>query len=153
MALSNPTTKQRPAALGFSVGHPAITAGTLGARVVDGTGTVYILSNNHVLANSNAASPGDATLQPGTYDGGTAADQIGALAAFRAIVFSSTASNTMDAAIAAVNGSDIGFGTQRMTAMARPVPRSSAMPTATACSTTRTRFSVWPSRNTVERPS
>jgi hypothetical protein len=111
MALSNPTTKQRPAPLGFSVGHPAITAGTLGARVVDGTGNVYILSNNHVLANSNAASLGDATLQPGTYDGGTAADQIGALAAFHAIVFSSTASNTMDAAIAAVNGSDIGFGT------------------------------------------
>jgi hypothetical protein len=111
MALSDPTTRQRPAPLGFSVGHPAITAGTLGARVVDATGNVYILSNNHVLANGNGATIGDATLQPGTFDGGTAADQIGALAAFQPIVFSASASNTMDAAIAQVNGSDIDFGT------------------------------------------
>jgi CARDB len=111
VALSDPTTKQRPAPLGFSVGHPAITAGTLGARVVSPTGTVYILSNNHVLANSNGATLGDATYQPGTFDGGTAADQIGTLAAFSPIVFSSTASNTMDAAIAQVNGADVGIGT------------------------------------------
>jgi hypothetical protein len=111
MALSDPTTKQRPAPLGFSVGHPAITAGTLGARVVGPTGVVYILSNNHVLANSNGASLGDATLQPGVFDGGTAADQIGTLAAFQPIVFSGTAQNTMDAALAQVNGSDIGLAT------------------------------------------
>ncbi|HEY7407646.1 MAG TPA: CARDB domain-containing protein [Gemmatimonadaceae bacterium] len=111
MALSDPTTKQRPAPLGFSVGHPAITAGTIGARVVDAVGVVHILSNNHVLANSNGATIGDATLQPGTFDGGTAADQIGTLAAFRPIVFTSTATNTMDAAIAQVNGNDVGFGT------------------------------------------
>jgi hypothetical protein len=110
MALSDPTTRQRPAPLGFSVGHPAITAGTLGARVANATG-VYILSNNHVLANGNNAILGDATLQPGTFDGGTAADQIGTLTAFQPIVFSGTASNTMDAAIAQVNGSDVGFGT------------------------------------------
>src|SRR5256885_12833142 len=50
--------------LGFSVGHPAITAGSIGARVTDGV-NVYILSNNHVLANSNDASIGDPELQPG----------------------------------------------------------------------------------------
>ena len=111
MALSDPTTRLRPAPLGFSVGHPAITAGTLGARVVNSVGTVFVLSNNHVLANSNNASIGDATWQPGAYDGGTAADQIGTLAAFRAIDFSSTAANTMDAALAQVNGADVGFGT------------------------------------------
>ena len=111
MALSDPTTKQRPAPLGFSIGHPAITAGTLGARVINGAGVVHILSNNHVLANGNNATIGDATLQPGTFDGGTAADQIGALAAFRPIVFTSTATNTMDAAIAQVDGNDVGFGT------------------------------------------
>ena len=111
VARSDPTTRQRPAPLGFSVGHPAITAGTLGARVVNAGGVVHILSNNHVLANSNNAAVGDATLQPGTFDGGTAADQIGTLAAFRPIVFSSTASNTMDAALALVDGNDIGFGT------------------------------------------
>jgi hypothetical protein len=42
MAFSNPTQRQRPAPLGFSVGHPAITAGTIGARVRDALGRVYI---------------------------------------------------------------------------------------------------------------
>lgn len=111
VALSDPTTKQRPAPLGFSVGHPAITAGTLGARVINAVGVVHILSNNHVLANGNNAAVGDPILQPGTFDGGTTADQIGALAAFRPIVFTGTASNTMDAAIAQVDGNDIGFAT------------------------------------------
>src|SRR3989442_10784718 len=32
MALSDPTTRQRPAPLGYSVGHPAITAGSLCRR-------------------------------------------------------------------------------------------------------------------------
>src|SRR6185503_16827317 len=55
MAFSDPTTRRRPAPMGFSVGHPLITAGTIGARVRDATGRFYILSNNHVLANSNGA--------------------------------------------------------------------------------------------------
>jgi hypothetical protein len=100
VALSDPTTRQRPAPLGYSVGHPSITAGTIGARVIDATGNHYVLSNNHVLAASNAGAIGDPMLQPGTFDGGTAADQIGTLAAFQPIVMTSTASNTMDAAIA-----------------------------------------------------
>jgi hypothetical protein len=33
-------------------------------------GKTFILSNNHVLANSNEAELGDPILQPGTYDGG-----------------------------------------------------------------------------------
>jgi hypothetical protein len=110
-ARSDPTKTARPAPLGYSVGHPAITAGTIGARVVDGAGNVYILSNNHVLANSNGAAVGDATYQPGPYDGGTAADQIGTLAAFRPIDFSFTGQNTMDAAIARVAPGDLGTAT------------------------------------------
>ena len=99
--ISTPTTRARPAPLGFSVGHPSITAGTIGFRVLKG-GSVYILSNNHVLANSNKASIGDQTLQPGPYDGGSAPnDVIGTLAQFRTIVFNSS-NNTMDAAIAVV---------------------------------------------------
>src|SRR5690606_4164211 len=81
--------------------HPDITAGTIGAKVKDSSGNVYILSNNHVLANSNNASIGDATLQPGPFDGGTLNDQIGTLADFQTIVMGG-ASNTMDAAIALV---------------------------------------------------
>jgi hypothetical protein len=101
MALSDPTKRARPAPLGFSVGHPTITAGTIGANVVDAAGVVYILSNNHVLAASNNASIGDAEYQPGPFDGGTAADQIGTLAAFRPINFSGVA-NPFDGAIARV---------------------------------------------------
>src|SRR3972149_105041 len=57
---------------GVSVGHYKITAGTLGVVVKDrSTGTRLILSNNHVLANSNDAAPGDPILQPGPYDGGS----------------------------------------------------------------------------------
>jgi hypothetical protein len=100
-ARTDPTSRQRPFLLGFSVGHPAITAGTAGARVIDASSAVYILSNNHVLANSNDASIGDATLQPGPYDGGVyPTDSMASLADFQVIDFSATGSNTMDAAIA-----------------------------------------------------
>jgi PKD repeat protein len=101
---NNPQTKERPAPNGFSVGHPDITAGTIGARVTDGS-NVYILSNNHVIANSNAANVGDPILQPGPYDGGTSADQIGTLSDYEPISFSGN--NTMDAAIAVVNSADL----------------------------------------------
>jgi len=111
MALSDPTTRQRPAPLGYSVGHPAITAGSIGGRVVDGAGALYVLSNNHVLANSNNASIGDPALQPGPYDGGTApADQIGTLAAFNTIDFSG-GPNTIDAAIAISDATKLGNAT------------------------------------------
>ncbi len=99
VAYSDPTTRLRPAPIGFSVGHPSITAGTIGARVVNGAGTVFVLSNNHVLAASNAASIGDPILQPGTFDGGTAADQIATLSAFNPINFQGGL-NVMDAALA-----------------------------------------------------
>ena len=102
---NNPQTKERPAPNGFSVGHPDITAGTIGARVKDSSGNTYILSNNHVLANVNSANVGDPILQPGPYDGGTAADQIGTLSDFQPISYS--ANNTIDAAIAAVSSSDL----------------------------------------------
>ncbi len=56
---------------GVSIGHYKITAGTLGTLVKDKrTGDVLVLSNNHVLANSNDALIGDAITQPGPMDGG-----------------------------------------------------------------------------------
>jgi len=111
VARSDPTSRLRPAPIGFSVGHPDITAGTIGARVVDGSGNLYILSNNHVLANSNNATPGDPTLQPGPYDGGTLADQVATLASFRPIDFSLSGQNTIDAAIALTSAANVGNGT------------------------------------------
>jgi len=102
MAYSDPTLKLRPAPIGYSVGHHLITAGTIGARVLDGASNMFLLSNNHVLANGNDAAIGDAILQPGPADGGVAADQIGTLAAFKAINFSG-GDNTIDAALATAN--------------------------------------------------
>ena len=69
-ALQAPTDRFRPAPGGVSVGHTGITAGTLGCWVKK-NGQPVMLSNNHVLANSNAADIGDAILQPGPFDGGT----------------------------------------------------------------------------------
>jgi len=71
VALKLRTDRWRPAPGGVSIGHYAITAGTLGALVKDATtGESLILSNNHVMANSNDASVGDVILQPGPVDGG-----------------------------------------------------------------------------------
>jgi hypothetical protein len=85
-ALQARTDKWRPAPGGVSCGHVAITAGTLGCLVTRG-GQVYILSNNHVLADSNQGQPGDPILQPGPHDGGTLADQIATLEEFVPINF------------------------------------------------------------------
>lgn len=102
----DPTAKHRPAPNGVSLGHPDITAGTLGAVVQRG-GSTFILSNNHVLANENLANLGDRALQPGPFDDGTNADQIGTLSDYEPIVFSTGANNRLDAAIASVNAGDV----------------------------------------------
>lgn len=65
-----PTGRFRPAPGGVSIGHIGITAGTLGCLVKKGE-QLFILSNNHVLANSNDAQIGDPILQPGPFDGGS----------------------------------------------------------------------------------
>lgn len=86
----DPTNRFRPAPGGVSIGHFSITAGTFGC-VVKRNNTRYILSNNHVLANSNNANPGDAILQPGPFDGGQLAnDQIATLTDFVPIEFNGT---------------------------------------------------------------
>jgi hypothetical protein len=88
-ALQSRTDRYRPAPGGVSIGHFKITAGTFGAVVRDkNTGDRLILSNNHVLANSNDAIPGDAITQPGPIDGGSAAnDTIAHLERFCPIEF------------------------------------------------------------------
>jgi hypothetical protein len=70
-ALQSRTARWRPAPGGVTIGHYQITAGTLGCVVRDkSSGERLILSNNHVLANSNDGTVGDAILQPGPFDGG-----------------------------------------------------------------------------------
>jgi hypothetical protein len=101
VALGDTTSRQRPAPIGVSTGHPDITAGTIGARVKDPAGNVYALSNNHVYANQNEASIGDNVLQPGAFDGGTnPVDRIGTLYDFEPIDFTFAGENYIDAAIA-----------------------------------------------------
>ncbi|RJX25610.1 MAG: hypothetical protein C4554_07090 [Dethiobacter sp.] len=111
----------RPVKGGFSVGHKNITAGTIATCIYNilpenstsahnyGTGIpgrYYILSNNHVLANSNLAAPGDPILQPGPFDGGMyPRDRIATLSRFVPITFEPPVPrekhhNLVDAAIA-----------------------------------------------------
>jgi hypothetical protein len=82
------TAKRRPCPPGYSIGHALVTAGTLGAWVRRGQGSErYVLSNNHVLAASNEASPGDFIRQPGRADGGTEDDRFARLTEFVRIRF------------------------------------------------------------------
>jgi hypothetical protein len=98
-------SRVRPALPGFSIGHYEITAGTFGCLVRDirpqGSGEYLILSCNHVLANSNAGSPGDLILQPGPFDGGLyPADAVAALERFEPITFRAAGYNVVDCAVA-----------------------------------------------------
>lgn len=89
-AFQEPQDRWRPVVPpGVSVGHYRITAGTFGCLVHRG-GDVFILSNNHVLADVNNGQPGDAILQPGPADGGTTDDRIATLADYVPIDFGAT---------------------------------------------------------------
>lgn len=134
-ALSLLQEKQRPIFGGLSIGHPDITCGTLGCFVTKkGSDKTYILSNNHILSDTNRAKMGDPIIQPGTADSGKVeTDTVGKLDSFveinmtftncfvtkvAAAIFNalakilhrksrlvpvSTATNTVDCAIAKVN--------------------------------------------------
>jgi len=79
-ALQGPRDRWRPVVPpGVSLGHINVTAGTFGCLVQRGN-ELFILSNNHVLADSNQGKPGDPILQPGRHDGGTPQDRIATLA-------------------------------------------------------------------------
>lgn len=116
------TARVRPALPGYSIGHHNITAGTFGCLVRDirrccekpakdpccdeaeeCPNDYLILSNNHVLANSNQGAPGDLIVQPGPFDGGVfPSDGIATLERFEPIVFGGCRGgyNLVDAAVA-----------------------------------------------------
>jgi len=93
----------RPVPIGVSIGnYLECASGTYGCCVEKG-GSMYVLSNNHVMARENQASLGEKIGQPGLYDGdpicnGTWADTICSLSDFVPIDFSG-GSNYVDAAI------------------------------------------------------
>ena len=94
----------RPAPGGVSCGHFRITAGTLGClargRQAPRNRRLLILSNNHVLANSNNANFADSVIQPGRADGGVnPRDRIAILERFVPINFAGGA-NLVDCATA-----------------------------------------------------
>ncbi len=72
----NQVKQALPISLGTSGGnvhdatHRFCCSGTLGALVTDSSNTQFILSNNHVLADTDTATPGDAISQPGLVDVG-----------------------------------------------------------------------------------
>jgi hypothetical protein len=96
-------TRQRPLLIGSSLGHHAISAGTLGGFVRRiGRDERCVLSNNHVLADENRAALGDEVIQPGMADGGRAGpDRIGALVDFAEL--NPDGVNTVDCALALVD--------------------------------------------------
>ena len=121
------TRRMRPCPAGFSIGNVAITAGTLSSVVYDflpgatidppgpGIGVprqFYVLSNNHVLAASNAAPLGSAIVQPGPFDGGVdPQDRIATLSRFVPIQFAppvplNQQQNVVDCAIGAAQFQD-----------------------------------------------
>ena len=119
---SNPETHQSqlptPVALGSSGGNnndydtrgnqiADCCGGTLGSLIQDTGNHQYLLSNNHVLARSDQASGGDASIQPGRIDNnctpngeGPGTSPVGSLTGW--LPLSSSATNA-DAAIAQVN--------------------------------------------------
>ena len=99
-------SKQRPLLVGSSTGFLAsgfIMAGTLGCFVRSGSSTaLYILSNNHVLADENRYPKGGAIVQPGTLDGGSpTADRVAKLTRF--VRLDTGQPNLVDCAIAQLN--------------------------------------------------
>ena len=105
----------RPVPIGVSTGNAhECSAGTIGARVVDSSGLVYALSNNHVYALENTAGPNDEILQPGLYDTQCVYNPdnfLGTLGNFVDITFSTSADNKIDAAIAVSSTNNLGNAT------------------------------------------
>src|SRR4030095_14056373 len=99
-------SKQRPLLIGSSTGFLAsgfIMAGTLGCFVRSRSSTaLYILSNNHVLADENRYPKGGSIVQPGTLDGGSpTADRVAKLSRF--VRLEPGQANFVDCAIAKLN--------------------------------------------------
>lgn len=100
-------SRRRPSPCGYSIGHPSISAGTMGLLLEyqegPNLGKAYILSNNHVLAACDTAFVGDPITQPGRDDLGVVGkDTIATL--HRWVPLQKTGINQVDAAIAEVSG-------------------------------------------------
>lgn len=104
VAYTSNRSKFRPAPGGASVGHFRITAGTIGGWArgrADRSRRQLMVSNNHVLADSNGGRFRDSIIQPGAADGGVnPGDRIAILERFVTINFAAGATNLLDCATA-----------------------------------------------------
>lgn len=91
----------RPLRIGASVGHPRVTAGTIGAFVRDVDRRLALLSNSHVIADEGRAPVGDGVHQPGPADGGEVADRVATLAAV--VPYDTARPNLVDCATATLD--------------------------------------------------
>lgn len=118
----NPKARLRPAQPGCSIGFrdpndSFVMAGTFGAVVKDPQGNLYVLSNNHVLANESGVTAsgqphvglpvGSSIFQPGLLDGGK--DPIDKIAELTRWVdlHADRTDNSVDCAIAKTESSSI----------------------------------------------
>lgn len=104
-ALVDRMAKHRPPMGGISIGHPLITAGSLGVPECKVNGVP-----GHILTNAHVAGPlwagakiGDGIYQPGVADGGKPTDAAGPLVVAGVIVFDSSTPNQYDAAAVLMN--------------------------------------------------
>lgn len=87
-------------------------SGTLGALVTGADAKSYILSNNHVLARTNAGNQGDPIVQPGLIDQSPVctqdqSDAVGTLTSWQPISFQRGTTNHVDAAIAEITTASV----------------------------------------------
>jgi hypothetical protein len=95
----------RPAPGGVSIGHPKITAGTLGGQVCYKGNCNCFITNAHVAGGLNGGKIGDPIYQPGPHDGGKAGDEIAKIVVV--VTPKNGVTNTVDAAIACGSESTI----------------------------------------------
>ena len=133
-ALQSRTDRVRPAPGGVSIGHVAITAGTLGC-LVRKEGALRILSTHHVLANRTDAEAGDPIIQPGAADGGRdPGDRIARLGDFVPIEFDEEESDCPagNAAAGALNKVAAALGSDTRLRAVRPFPAENLVDCALA---------------------
>ena len=96
----------RPLHMGVSISHPLASAGTLGCFVRKNKQPqdLFILSNNHVLANENRANKNDPIIQPAIEDEGDLVnDKVAELQEY--VKLKPNETNFVDAAIARIDSS------------------------------------------------
>lgn len=94
---------KRPCPGGFSIGHPLVTAGTIGLPVVMAVGSKALLTNAHIAAPywAGVVKVGNPILQPGPADGGKSENKIAMLMRWSPI--NPVGQNRLDCALAIID--------------------------------------------------